>query len=257
MTTLLHVSFDYSGAKKYSDDIVRNITKYTSDFTVFHIRFMPIATLKEVSINEYATHNEVWFPYFDLVGNKKSLSLLFRQYLLILSIYYPISEIIIIHLNTEAHYEIMEVSFKRNKVKFLTTLHFVPKLNNINILNKLFYQNIKLDCNFIAVTRYCKKVLTDVFCINPNNIFVVYNGTDKEEVMKKERSDFGFGLEEILILYVGRLERDKGVDVLIDVFADLADQHNNIRLLLVGGGFSIHVINRKKKQLENYFFWTD
>lgn len=59
MTTLLHVSFDYSGAKKYSDDIVRNITKYTSDFTVFHIRFMPIATLKEVSIIEYATHNEV------------------------------------------------------------------------------------------------------------------------------------------------------------------------------------------------------
>lgn len=130
----------------------------------------------------------------------------------------------------------MEVSFKRNKVKFLTTMHFVPTFNNINILNNLFYQKIKLDCNFIAVTQYCKKVLTDVFRINPNNVFVIYNGVDKEEVIKKERSDFGFGLGEILILYVGRLERDKGVDVLIDVFADLADQYSNIRLLLVGGG---------------------
>ena len=50
------------------------------------------------------------------------------------------------------------------------------------------------------------------------------------------RRKFGFGEEEKVILYVGRLEREKGLDFLIGCFAILAKEMEDAKLVIVGDG---------------------
>jgi len=48
------------------------------------------------------------------------------------------------------------------------------------------------------------------------------------------RNKFGLGLNDQLILYVGRIHKKKGVDLLIKAYAEVSNQLNNTRLVIVG-----------------------
>jgi D-inositol-3-phosphate glycosyltransferase len=63
--------------------------------------------------------------------------------------------------------------------------------------------------------------------------------------MEKARQALGFGNERIL-LYVGRLERLKGVDILLRATAAL-EHHEDVRLNIVGGGANSPEMERLKK----------
>jgi glycosyltransferase involved in cell wall biosynthesis len=55
---------------------------------------------------------------------------------------------------------------------------------------------------------------------------------DREELRRR----FGFGKSEKVVLYVGRLEREKGPDFLLEVFAYLSTSIADTKLVLVGEG---------------------
>lgn len=54
------------------------------------------------------------------------------------------------------------------------------------------------------------------------------------QVRNAVRAELCIGLEQTIILFLGRLNRDKGMPELAAAFADLASHHANIMLLLVG-----------------------
>lgn len=54
------------------------------------------------------------------------------------------------------------------------------------------------------------------------------------------RQELGIAQDAKLILYVGRLNRDKGVLDLVDTFNKLAPQYSNVELLFVGAEEAIH-----------------
>ncbi|MBS7635566.1 glycosyltransferase family 4 protein [Candidatus Bathyarchaeota archaeon] len=72
-----------------------------------------------------------------------------------------------------------------------------------------------------------------------NKIVVVPNGIDPNEFMKLPpkgafKSRYAIKKSEHIILYLGRVARDKGVDVLIKAFALIHSQNQNIKLVIVG-----------------------
>ncbi|HOV81909.1 MAG TPA: glycosyltransferase [Methanothrix sp.] len=80
--------------------------------------------------------------------------------------------------------------------------------------------------------------------IAEEKIHVLPNGVDLERFKDlPERGEFrrkyGIELNAKVILYVGRLHKSKGIDLLIEAFADLVPQLEDVRLVLVGpdGGF--------------------
>ena len=78
--------------------------------------------------------------------------------------------------------------------------------------------------------------------INPNKIQLITNGVKDpiflNEIEKKDlRNSLGIKTEDIVFGSVGRMENDvKGFDLLIQKFAKICQQFQNVKLIIIGGG---------------------
>jgi len=90
--------------------------------------------------------------------------------------------------------------------------------------------------------------------VNENKIEIVPNGIDLSEYNKLPkkggfRKQYSINKNERIILYLGRIHKIKGVDLLVQTFADLLKKIDNIRLVIVGpdDGF----LSELKRAIEN------
>ena len=75
--------------------------------------------------------------------------------------------------------------------------------------------------------------------VDEDKIEIVPNGIDLSEYEDlpnrgKFRKRYSIGDNEKIMLYIGRLHKNKGVDLLVKTFSDLSKELNNVRLVLVG-----------------------
>lgn len=77
--------------------------------------------------------------------------------------------------------------------------------------------------------------------MDPQRIEVVYNGVDLERFFplpsrfdRSIRTELGMELDDPIVLFVGQIGVRKGVDLLIESFTRIANQHPNCHLLIVG-----------------------
>lgn len=71
-------------------------------------------------------------------------------------------------------------------------------------------------------------------------IEVVPNGVDVrpflQDVQPKERAEFGFGAQDVVLIYTGRLGPEKNLPFLLRSFGGAAQAYDHLALLLVGDG---------------------
>ena len=119
----------------------------------------------------------------------------------------------------------------------------------------------------LAVSDYIKERASAFFPID--KIETVHNGIDlKYFTQGREstisRKDIGFSKDDFVMVYSGRINKEKGIAELIDAMLLLKDKAN-IKLLVLGGSFFGHVKNEdsflcllkdKAKPIENKIFFT-
>ena len=96
------------------------------------------------------------------------------------------------------------------------------ELENISFTSK-YFQKLKSNIfdKTIALGEYEKKTLMEKFNYDENKISTTINGVDVEEINSKvdkqsyQRKDL-FGTDDIIVGLVGRLEKQKGLDYLLD-----------------------------------------
>ena len=135
----------------------------------------------------------------------------------------------------------------------MRTLHscYEDKYNqNGNMIkNKLimYYINKALQVSdlIICVSQAVKKTYLDRFNLSHKNITIVYNGIDKKffEKTKKRQNHI-----TDKIIYIGRLEEVKGVNLLIDAFSILQSKYS-IKLCIVGDGAQRNNLERQARDL--------
>lgn len=140
------------------------------------------------------------------------------------------------------------ISFQRNVIYTQRGRTY----ENTTGLKRIFFESIE---------RFIFKVSKKVFCIShelkddfiskkycsPNKIFVINSGSSngvdlqiftKNTVNLKEgdflRKKLGMQSDDLLILYSGRLRKDKGINELVNAFLDLTKTYSNLFLLLQG-----------------------
>jgi glycosyltransferase involved in cell wall biosynthesis len=100
------------------------------------------------------------------------------------------------------------------------------------------YRIIKDTSKVIALTKteaeQYKKMGVD-----ENKIEIVSNGIDMPEYDNlpnrgKFRRKYSIGDDEKIILYLGRIHKIKGIDLLVETFSDLIKELNNVRLIIAG-----------------------
>lgn len=77
--------------------------------------------------------------------------------------------------------------------------------------------------------------------INPKKIFIVPRGVNTQKFSPRKgsndlKTELGIKSNEIVILFVGRLDLVKGAEYFIDAAKQLLKRYDNLKFLLVGGG---------------------
>lgn len=100
-----------------------------------------------------------------------------------------------------------------------------------------------LSDRIVALTTYMRAHLINEYGISPEKIDLIPNGINYDKykalpVTEKNRlkKSMGFHVDEKIILFIGRVNQDKGIFFLIDAFIEVCKQYNNLRLVIIGNG---------------------
>lgn len=95
----------------------------------------------------------------------------------------------------------------------------------------------------VSVTGYMKDFLVNEYAIQPDKITVIHNGLHEEkdicisdEERAETRRNLGFGENDVIILFSGRIDPCKGVIFLMEAFERACKEIENLRLVLIGQG---------------------
>jgi glycosyltransferase involved in cell wall biosynthesis len=104
------------------------------------------------------------------------------------------------------------------------------------------YKKAAINCGgIITVSEYIKKRILTVNDINSEKIYVLKNCTDlhrfnikiDKEEKEKLREKYGIGKQDIVLVFTGRISKEKGVIELVQAFKKLQVK-DNVKLVIVG-----------------------
>ncbi|OHV63558.1 hypothetical protein LCM4577_32135 [Mesorhizobium sp. LCM 4577] len=126
------------------------------------------------------------------------------------------------------------------------------------LFHALFGQRMIRDASLlIAVTQLERRQILDRFQIPEDRVIVVPNGV--EEYVEAVSGDQHSQLAAPYVLFVGRLAEVKGPDLLVQAFADVAQEYPEVRLVMAGPDFGMRAMLEalvKEKQLEDRVVFT-
>jgi glycosyltransferase involved in cell wall biosynthesis len=115
--------------------------------------------------------------------------------------------------------------------------------NNIEFTLSQEREMYRQSDHIVSVTAYMKEFLINEYGITPDKITVIKNGLsqinnnqvsreDKAEIKRK----FGFGENEIILLFSGRIDPCKGIFYLMEAFEEACRKNDRLRLVMLGQG---------------------
>lgn len=139
------------------------------------------------------------------------------------------NEIQIIH--THHRYPELLANLLKNQInlKTITTVHSLVK--GLRILS---FKSDKI----IAVSKAVEQNLISNYKVKPDKIIQIYNpisfNSFEDNVKEKDlRLKLGIRDNDRVFLFVGRFHRDKGIDILLNVFSKLTKEFSNLKIILI------------------------
>jgi spore coat protein SA len=129
----------------------------------------------------------------------------------------------------------------------ITQGNLILHLHNDTLFREVKFARKILDSynKVLCVSDYIRKRVNTIY--HDEKVMTLYNGIDtskfNKSLYKEDRAEvrkkFNILSEDIVILYTGRLHKDKGIEQLIIAFNKLMKEMSNIKLLIVGNFPSI------------------
>jgi len=221
---ILHISpnFDYScGVSKHVFDIL----KFYSNDTNVNLRFITnggdaLSKLYDIGLNPYIMNfnlgltNVLFFP-----------SNLFKLYNYCIQ-----NNIDIIHTHHRYPELLSVILSKKLKLKTITTAHSI-----VEGYKQFSFKSDKI----IAVSNTVKSMIIRNYNVLDSKITFLYNCLPnmknlKFGVIRKSIEELGIKESEFVILFLGRLNKIKGIDILVNAFRKIKPKYPNIKLFLAG-----------------------
>lgn len=140
------------------------------------------------------------------------------------------------------HFAQWQQLFDGNRKK-LSRLNIDQPSNNIEFTLSKEKEFYKVSDHIVSVTRYMKDFLISDYGINSEKITVIPNGLDfseyeniSEDDRNSLRQRLGFGKEDIIVLFSGRIDPCKGIFYLLEAFEEACKHNQNLKLVLLGQG---------------------
>ena len=170
----------------------------------------------------------------------------------------PSKEPIILHAHDWlAHYAAAALKHKYH-LPMVATIHATEygRNNGISGPTQEYISSVEWDLQneawrVIVCTEYMKRECQKALDTPWEKMDIVYNGVDASkfalpDFTQSERAQFRARYaapEEKIIFFVGRMVREKGVQVLIEALSKVRWGYHDTKLLIVGGGQRDHLVN--------------
>ncbi|MBS5867304.1 MAG: glycosyltransferase [Alistipes indistinctus] len=227
--------------------------KVTEEKNMRHIR-IPQANNVPLNIDDYSLYkiNEEYFSSIPLVLipyiNKDEINVYHINYLSHANIAKGLKKYFGGHVVTVVHYTEWSFRLYGNKEKFEQILN-----KNENELTRYedfitcLYNREKdllqtYSDHIIAISKHSIADLVNYYEVDQSKISLIPNAlVDKHEPMssmhkKILRKRYQIRDEETIVLFAGRIDKIKGVDMLIDACRYLEKTHHNLRVFIAGNG---------------------
>lgn len=139
------------------------------------------------------------------------------------------NDIQIIH--THHRYPELLANLLKNQIdiKTIATVH--------SLVKGFSWLSFKSD-KIIAVSKAVEQNLIFNYKVKPNKIIQIYNpislSSIDDKVKEKElKLKLGIRDNDRVFLFIGRFHRDKGIDILLNVFSKLSDEFSNLKIVLI------------------------
>lgn len=152
------------------------------------------------------------------------------------------------------------IYFNVDKVKSKNKIGFIHNDYSIYSYDDKLDRKYFKYYNYIAtVSDHCKEVLIDIFPEYKGKFIVIKNMISKDMILKlskEEIENYEFDKDSINIVSVGRLVKQKGFDIAINICKRLVEKNINVKWYIVGEGEEQNTLTNSIKQnnLENNFF---
>lgn len=97
---------------------------------------------------------------------------------------------------------------------------------------------------YVTVSESTKHEMEDLGMVSEKGIDIVYNGVDLDHLRPAKKA------EKPLIVFLGRLQAYKSVDVLIHAFSDVVRRQPDAQLVIAGGGDAEHDLKQLVHELK-------
>lgn len=129
---------------------------------------------------------------------------------------------------------------KKHNVPFVlqargSILPFFEKVSFKRLFDSIIGNSILNDANVLLALTETESQQYKMMGVSPDKIKILPNGIDSHKNIKNDfRSRYGITDDEIILLFLGRIHKIKGIDLLLNAFKDLVAEFQNIKLVIVG-----------------------
>lgn len=242
---IISPDFNYAcGVSKY----VFILLKYFNDLSNYNIYFITnggdaLSKLDEHRINyTLFRFSKGWRNFFYLIFNYLRLKSFCIE-----------NKIDIIHTHHRYPELISILISKRLHIITITTVH--------SLVNGYKYLSFKSD-KIIAVSNAVKKTLLDYFEVPANKISTLYNcllqlKEPDDDQIKKLKRELNLKENDFVILFLGRISKIKGIDVLIEAFMKIHKEYSHTKLILLGSILDKILTKKNYRLNENIFVLSE
>lgn len=246
---IFFVIHEYSGANTYAEQL-RMFLAGRED-TRFHIIHFGSMLYQEFTV---VKKEETTFFHFPFSG-KRNLNIYSRRVVDLLTPWLENKKNLILHLNSPNQHFLGQYIKERFGAKVVFTIHFLmsyysSRPENYTYKNDLFQdktgnrETIQLADCVVCVTQFAQRITELYFHKEKERVSTIYNGYGEKkqirllsEYRKKAlKEELGFAEDEIILLYVGRIDETKGCEKLVQAIEQLIRKYKRIRLIFAGGG---------------------
>lgn len=222
---ILHISADFNyscGVSKYVFSLLNNFGQQNESYKLFFITNGGDALDRINDLNVRLT----------VVNFSKGLKNIFNFYpnLRTLRRFCMQKNIDIIHTHHRYPEYLAYLISKETKIKTVSTVHSLVK-------GKFFF-SFKSDI-LIAVSNSVKKMLEKYYRVSPEKIVTIQNyleplDPEEQQTNINIKNNLSIPEDGKVILFIGRITKIKGIDLLIEAFKLLKQKNKKIFLLIIG-----------------------
>ena len=235
---------NYSGAQTYAEQIRKYLVR--KEDVKFYILFFGYSGYQEFTVVE---EDEVMFFYFPFPGKRKP-EIYSKRVVDLLVAWFGNTQNLILHLNSPYQYWFAYHFKQRFSSRVVYTIHYlINKYTSAFLLGE-----VGKKVKDIAGTRKMMEISDKVICVTDfarkiyggewqEKLVRIYNGYESlaEETLdtverERLREELGLAKEDVILLYVGRIDESKGCDSLVEAMSGIIRKHRNIRLIVAGDG---------------------